>query len=201
MCAADQKKAVLKQTRPWHPFLFDLLLIRGVPCLDKSFPTIEEAMLFAAGKNPNPGSKPDRFYAVAVGKKPGIYTEWPEAQAAYTGVKAPKYKKFDSKQAAEEWLRTFEGQSSFALDDEGEEEDEDDEDDEDAESEPVAKRHQSEAQFTLATDLDEFVPPVQQIWTDGSSLSNGKKGAVAGVGVFFGDGDPRSVICSLCLLD
>lgn len=155
-------------------------------------------MLFAAGKNPNPGSKPNRYYAVAVGNKPGIYTEWPAAQAAYTGVKAPKYKKFDTKQEAEEWLRTFKGQSSFALDDEGEDdnedEDEEDEDDDEVPSEPPAKRHQTEAQFTLATDLDDFGPPVQQIWTDGSSLSNGKKGAVAGVGVFFGDGDPRCVM-------
>jgi ribonuclease HI len=29
------------------------------------------------------------------------------------------------------------------------------------------------------------------IYTDGSSRGNGKKGALAGVGVFFGDGDSR----------
>lgn len=150
-------------------------------------------MLFAAGKNPNPGSTPDRFYAVAVGKRPGIYTEWHEAQAAYTGVKAPKYKKFDTRQAAEEWLQTFElSQSAFTLDDEGE--DDDDDDDDDDVSKPDAKRYKSsEAHFTLASGLDDFVE-VQQIWTDGSSLSNGQKGAVAGVGVFFGDSDPRSVL-------
>lgn len=145
-------------------------------------------MLFAAGKNPNPGSKPDRFYAVAVGKRPGIYTEWPDAQAAYTGVKAPKYKKFDTREAAEEWLQTFElSQPTFTLDDEGEDEDEDED------SQPAAKRSRSEAHFALATGLDNFVE-VQDIWTDGSSLSNGQKGAVAGVGVFFGDSDPRLVL-------
>lgn len=31
------------------------------------------------------------------------------------------------------------------------------------------------------------------IYTDGSSLSNGRLGAVAGVGVFFGTDDPRYV--------
>lgn len=30
-----------------------------------------------------------------------------------------------------------------------------------------------------------------RIYTDGSSLGNGKLGAVAGVGVFFGNNDPR----------
>lgn len=152
-------------------------------------------MLFAAGKNPNPGSKPDRFYAVAVGKKPGIYTEWPAAQAAYTGVKAPKYKKFDTKQAAEEWLRSFEhSQATFELGDENDNEDEEDDEgeDEDDEGEPAAKRHQPGPQFTLASGLGNF-GQYQEIWTDGSSLSNGKQGAVAGVGVYFGDADPRYV--------
>lgn len=180
---------------------FDLVLtIEFFFYIDKSFSTVEEAMLFAAGKNPNPNSTPNRFYAVAVGNKPGIYTEWLQAQAAYKGVKAPKYKKFDSRQAAEEWLSTFElSQPVFTLDDEGEDEEGDDEDEED-ESEPAAKRHQTEAQFALATG-HENLASVQHIWTDGSSLSNGRKGAVAGVGVFFGDGDPRSVLLtSVCAI-
>lgn len=156
-------------------------------------------MLFAEGKNPNPGSKPNRFYAVAVGNKPGIYTEWHEAQAAYKGVKAPKYKKFDTRQAAQEWLKTFEHtQSTFTITD-GEEVDEDDEE----ETSRAAKRRKAdEAQFALASELNEFAgdPQVQQIWTDGSSLSNGQKGAVAGVGVFFGDHDPRFVVQDVNLL-
>jgi len=32
------------------------------------------------------------------------------------------------------------------------------------------------------------------IWTDGSSLGNGKQGAIAGVGVWFGPSDDRSVL-------
>jgi len=34
---------------------------------------------------------------------------------------------------------------------------------------------------------------VEVIYTDGSSRGNGRKGARAGVGVFFGDNDPRNV--------
>ena len=35
---------------------------------------------------------------------------------------------------------------------------------------------------------------VLRIYTDGSSLKNGQGGAVGGIGVYFGDGDPRLVL-------
>lgn len=41
-------------------------------------------------------------------------------------------------------------------------------------------------EFEAQSDED-----VLRIYTDGSSLGNGKKTAIAGVGVFFGDGDKR----------
>lgn len=162
--------------------------------LDKAFPTHKEAMLFAAGKNPNPNSNPDRFYAVAVGKHPGIYTEWADAQAAYTGVRAPKYKKFDSREAAEEWMRSFAPEfTSFGLE-VTPEEDEDGEAEEDEILPPTKK---------LATGLEtpfgegESSNEVQVIYTDGSTLGNGRDGAVAGIGVYFGDGDRRFVSTTL----
>lgn len=155
--------------------------------LVKAFPSREEAVLFAAGKNPNPGSVPDRFYAVAVGSRPGIYTEWTDAQAAYTGVKAPRYKKFDTREAAEEWMETFvqEGPSMTFNDILGEEDAEDDND-----VLPSGKRIKDDIQVTLGGGAS---GDLEEIYTDGSTLSNGQEGAVAGVGVFFGDGDPRFV--------
>lgn len=157
-----------------------------VTLLVKAFPSREEAALFAAGKNPNPGTVPDRFYAVAVGNRPGIYTEWTDAQAAYTGVKAPKYKKFDTREAAEQWMGTFVQETpsiTFGgiLDEEDEEEDD---------ILPSGKRIKNEMQVSLGGDGS---GDLEEIYTDGSTLSNGQEGAVAGVGVFFGDGDPRFV--------
>lgn len=117
------------------------------------------------------------------------------------GVKAPKYKKFETKEAAQEWLQTFDQSLSFINlkdedEDDDEEEEEDDDDDEDEEGEPVAKRFKSELEksdigvaFKQGNDGD-----LIEIYTDGSTLSNGQEGAVAGVGVFFGDHDPRSVL-------
>ncbi|CAN8103364.1 unnamed protein product [Discula destructiva] len=165
----------------------------------KAFPTREEAALFAAGKNPNPGSTPDRFYAVAVGNRPGIYTEWTEAQAAYTGVKAPKYKKFETRQAAEEWMEGFEQSNSSMLhgglkleEEDEEDEDEDDEDDEEDDEEiaaPSKKKFKPEIQLHVGNEYGNL----EVVYTDGSTLSNGQDGAVSGVGVFFGESDPRFV--------
>lgn len=154
----------------------------------KAFPSREEASLFAAGKNPNPGSTPDRFYAVAVGNRPGIYTEWTEAQAAYTGVKAPKYKKFDTREAAEEWMQTFvQGDFSFIH---GGLKSEDDEDEDEDGGFPSKKKFKAEIEVNLG---GHDTSGLEEVYTDGSTLANGQDGAVAGVGVFFGDGDPRFV--------
>lgn len=148
-----------------------------------------------AGKNPNPDTAPTRFYAVAVGNRPGIYTEWTEAQAAYVGVKAPKYKKFDTREAAEEWLEGFGTivQLPVELKEEEEDVEEEEEDDEQDDDSPAAKKVKvasDELAVMVQGGLDE---DLLEIYTDGSTLANGQNGAVAGVGVFFGDGDPRLV--------
>lgn len=102
-------------------------------------------------------------------------------------MKAPRYKKFDTREAAQEWMQTFiqeDPSITFGnlLDEEDEEQDDD--------VLPSGKRMKQEIQMTLggvgSSELEE-------IYTDGSTLSNGQEGAVAGVGVFFGDGDPRFV--------
>ena len=45
------------------------------------------------------------FYAVRVGKKPGIYTSWDECKKQVIGVKGSIYKKFNSKSSAEEFYK------------------------------------------------------------------------------------------------
>lgn len=46
-----------------------------------------------------------KFYAVAKGIKPGIYTNWPEAKAQIDGYAGAIYKGFPSYKEAEEWLK------------------------------------------------------------------------------------------------
>ncbi|KAG6360238.1 hypothetical protein INS49_011294 [Diaporthe citri] len=159
----------------------------------KSFSTREEAQLYAAGKNPNPGIAPTRFYAVAIGNKPGVYTEWSEAQAAYVGVKAPKYKKFETREAAEEWIQSIQLSAGPAPEETFDFEDEDEDEEDDAGVSPAAKRTKLSSDEIALAITGETVEDLLEIYTDGSTLSNGQTGAVAGVGVFFGDGDPRNI--------
>ncbi len=46
-----------------------------------------------------------KFYAIAAGRKPGIYTNWPAAQAQVMGFAGAKYKGFATRAEAEAWLK------------------------------------------------------------------------------------------------
>ena len=46
-----------------------------------------------------------KFYAVAKGRKPGIYTNWPEAKSQIDRFTGAIYKGFATRKEAEEWLR------------------------------------------------------------------------------------------------
>lgn len=48
---------------------------------------------------------PKKYYAVAAGRKPGIYDNWPAAQAQVAGYKGAKFKGFPTREAAGNWLR------------------------------------------------------------------------------------------------
>lgn len=45
-----------------------------------------------------------KYYAIRKGKKPGIYTNWPEAQKQILGFSHAEYKSFTTKSEAEEFL-------------------------------------------------------------------------------------------------
>lgn len=47
----------------------------------------------------------NKYYAIASGRKPGIYDNWPEAQAQVNGYPGAKYKGFLTKREAEAWLK------------------------------------------------------------------------------------------------
>ncbi|KAL8336388.1 hypothetical protein RB601_000280 [Gaeumannomyces tritici] len=194
----------------------------------KSFLTRPEAEAFVAGLNPGGNSdQTEKYYAVAVGNKPGVYTDWSEAQRAYAGVKGPKYRKFLSRAAAEEYVLAFggpagkralasqkaaagRGKSAVVAaaeeseeeedgddDDDGEDEDDDDDDDPAEMLQPVAKKQKTQTAAASAASNKRPAPPpaggLTEIYTDGSSIGNGKANAAAGVGVFFGEGDPRNI--------
>lgn len=150
--------------------------------LDKSFESREAAEDFIAGRKAvarDGEPVQEKYYAVAVGRDPGIYTEWEEASRAITGWKGPKYRRFDTRAEAANYIRLYGNPAAQAsLEPEA--------------SEPARKktRRSSVSQPTVARPRESAV---QNIYTDGSSLANGRTGASAGVGVYFGMEDPRNV--------
>ncbi|KAL2264995.1 hypothetical protein VTJ83DRAFT_7505 [Remersonia thermophila] len=150
----------------------------------KSFTDYEDASAFVQGRNPTSAAadnKPPRFYGVAVGRTPGVYTEWSEAQEAIKGWKMPKYRKFDTREEAEEFVRTYragaagDASAQAALDGDA------------ADEEPVSQTK------TAAMASLQQQNSVVVVYTDGSSRANGRADAAAGVGVYFGPGDPRNI--------
>lgn len=165
-----------------------------------------------AGQNPEGGAKDKgdpRFYAVAVGKVPGIYTDWAEASKAIVGAKGPKYKKFATRAEAADFIRMYAsaetrqalsgivgGSDTTAQEQDEEEEDEEEEDEEEEEEDaaqilqPVAKKSKTGSASASSSSTNSGSI---NIYTDGSSLGNGKVGASAGVGVYFGPDDSRNI--------
>lgn len=123
--------------------------------------------------------EPQKFYAVAVGSPTGIFTDWAEASLSIKGVKGPKYKRFATRLEAVEYIKQFGNKEAIeAL---GET------------VEPVEKPAKKTKAAARETVPKKLADDLLQIYTDGSSLANGKHGARAGIGVYFGDGDPRNL--------
>jgi ribonuclease HI len=156
----------------------------------KSFLSYEDASAFVQGRDPSSSAmsdnKPPRFYGVAVGRKPGVYTDWSEAEKAIKGWKMPKFKKFDTREEAEAFVRIYSGSTSTATSAPPE-------DTEAGTDEPPAKKAKTSSKPTSSKSTTKKGNGVVVVYTDGSSRGNGSSGAAAGVGVYFGPGDPRFV--------
>ncbi|KAK9417486.1 putative RNase H type-1 domain-containing protein [Seiridium unicorne] len=138
----------------------------------KKFDNRQDANDFVLGRTPKNSApdpkKPQKFYAVAIGREPGIYTEWDEAQKSILGSKGPKYQSFKTRAEAIEYIKAHGNEAGQkAIENEV--------------AEPPAKRSKTIADGAL------------HVYTDGSSRGNGKVGAAAGVGVWFGEDDPRNI--------
>lgn len=163
----------------WHNLYLHHLRLKHISP-DKSFTSRQDAEAYVAGKKTSVTvDGEDKFYAIAVGRVPGIYSDWDEASLAITGWKAPKYKKFGTREEAVEFIRAHGNEEAQKwLVDEG--------------VEPASKKTKktktsTESDKDIVVDDDD----VLRIFTDGSSLANGRAGATAGYGVFFGEDDER----------
>ncbi|KAF9183189.1 hypothetical protein BGZ51_004191 [Haplosporangium sp. Z 767] len=154
-----------------------------------------------ASKGPAKG-----YYAVHVGKTKGVYFTWPECEKQVKGVIGAKFKKFEVLKDAEEFVRT--GPKVFTKPPPKNS----------TRPSPYAAAAQAKAagiststnstlsastssssnsagkdSYTRVNGIRMAASDTMIVYTDGSSLGNGKEGCQAGVGVFFGVNDPRNV--------
>jgi ribonuclease HI len=100
------------------------------------------------------------FYAVAVGRVPGVYRSWPETKKQVDGFKNPKYRKFATQEEADDFVTNG------------------------------AKAPSVLAQFGVTAPIDiptkKPIAPLVigdtdlAVFTDGSAIANGRKNARAG---------------------
>ncbi|KAK4653994.1 hypothetical protein QC762_400220 [Podospora pseudocomata] len=149
----------------------------------KSFLSRDEAAAWVDGAPAAPG-KITRFYAVARGHKPGVYTDWDSAQMQTTGFTRPVFRKFDTRAEAEDYLGAYPAGSNQAQS---------------AKSQPTRKRGleiDEEEEVVLPRKKSKAPSTdgkITMVYTDGAPPGNGKAGACGGVGVWFGADDPRNV--------
>lgn len=186
----------------------------------QKFPTRKEAQDFAngGGNQPPPTNGPRKYYAVAVGNKPGIYASWGEAQPCIRGAPGAKQKKFNTQEEAEEFIRengTPETCQALGIALSQAQHVQHKQEKQLEHPEQPARRTRQMQEYTGAafepvetpaktlksepTTKSVSVQPAAEssrdsirIYTDGSSRGNGQVGSRAGLGVFFGHDDERN---------
>ncbi|XP_067134818.1 ribonuclease H1-like [Centruroides vittatus] len=128
------------------------------------------------------------FYAVKNGRRPGIYLTWAECESQVKGFSNAKYKKFSTRSEALSFIQGISNIINDKSDDKNE-----------------MKCQTANTSESKKRKLDEFLRPEEQdetkrakkksvcIYTDGACCSNGKNGARAGIGVYWGPNHPLNV--------
>ncbi len=114
------------------------------------------------------------YYAVAVGRVPGIYSTWEECKRQVLGCKGAKYKKFEVLVDAERFIcgdydATVDAKSS------------------------VDKSSVDKSSVDKSSVEDDGI----YIYTDGACINNGKPEASAAYAAYFGSDDPRNISVKL----
>jgi len=130
------------------------------------------------------------YYAVAKGKKIGIYPTWLECKAQVDGEKYPKYKKFLNLEEAEQFIEENSNRTKLEKTT--------------SQQQPkVGKNSVPSTTVRSFTEMSEVSygnhffhaddEGYVHVYTDGSCESNGKLNARAGIGVWFGKNHPKNV--------
>lgn len=148
------------------------------------------------------------YYAVAKGRKPGIYMTWNECKLQVNQFPGPVFKKFSTQQEAENFIKQKTGQgtakkattSTFGKRLRSQDEKAPGVENKKPAAKKMKQDNSEECKKTIyieskkvsgefSVDGDGYV----NVYTDGACSSNGGKNARAGIGVWFGDNNPLNV--------
>ena len=138
------------------------------------------------------------FYAVAKGRKRGIYKTWTECEKHVRGFKNAKFKKFPSEQQAREFIVSFDltptpGPDRHPLLRATNSPDEDIYLAQACRSRLVDELKEQSSKAVTKSPNEGIAPDIDYyVYTDGACSHNGQTNAKAGMGIYFGANDPRN---------
>ena len=107
------------------------------------------------------------FYAVANGRSIGIFLNWNDCNNSVKGYKNALYKKFDTKEEADNFIKV---------------------------NEKIYDTNNNTPKHNIMVSYDNVVfNPDYYVYTDGACSNNGRDNALAGIGIFFGINDNRNI--------
>ena len=120
------------------------------------------------------------IYAVAKGKRIGIFDNWAECKLSIGGYPGARYKKFNSNDDALKFILDNKIEVNMPL------------------LNNIDKSNKnSKSKKNIKSNILDIEDSIFKfdyyVYTDGSCLNNGKKNAVAGIGIYFGENDSRNV--------
>ncbi|KAH8723548.1 ribonuclease H-like domain-containing protein [Phaeosphaeriaceae sp. PMI808] len=89
----------------------------GMSAVYKSFPTLTEAESFMNGtsNSTKKTTKPNKYYGVAIGHVPGVYTDWPSTQAQIQNCAGAKQRGFATREEAQAFVNNFKRDASAPI--------------------------------------------------------------------------------------
>ena len=125
------------------------------------------------------------YYAVANGRNIGVFLNWNDCKKSVNEFKNAKYKKFDTKEEAENFINNVSQLSPTPM-----------ERTKDTTKTNIQKQNNIISFFDKKESKQKNVGtsnPDYYVYTDGACSNNGNEHALAGIGIFFGINDSRNI--------
>lgn len=103
------------------------------------------------------------YYSVIIGRVPGIYLTWKECEENVKGYSKAQYKKFESKEKAEEYMKQNKN----------------------TKIEEKIEKTKIEEKYDILVNNDYNFDECINVYTDGSCINNGSDDAIGGYGIYF----------------